>query len=114
MEDKKMAKMPTTANLILNPTSGAPGFYVENVFCLPGVPSILQSMIGGLNNVLIGGDPILNITISLRTVESEIAKLLQRYKIKIMMLRLEAILFFKAGKLGVSIVLRSAKQKKIR
>ena len=31
-------------------------------------------MIGGLNNVLIGGDPILNITISLRTVESEIAK----------------------------------------
>ena len=32
---QKMAKMPTTANLILNPTSGAPGFYVENVFCLP-------------------------------------------------------------------------------
>ena len=37
---QKMAKMPTTSNLILNPTSGAPGFYVENVFCLPGVPSI--------------------------------------------------------------------------
>ena len=32
---QKMAKMPTTAKLILNPTSGAPGFYVENVFCLP-------------------------------------------------------------------------------
>ena len=32
-----MAKMPTSANLILNPTSGAPGFYVENVFCFPGV-----------------------------------------------------------------------------
>ena len=31
-------------------------------------------MIGGLNNILIGGDPILNLTISLRTVESEIAK----------------------------------------
>ena len=62
---QKMAKMPTTAKLILNPTSGAPGFYVENVFCLPGVPSILQSMIGGLNNVLIGGNPILDLTISL-------------------------------------------------
>ncbi len=37
---KKMACMPTEANLILNPTSGAPGFNVENVFCLPGVPSI--------------------------------------------------------------------------
>ena len=28
---QKMAKMPTTASLILNPSSGAPGFYVENV-----------------------------------------------------------------------------------
>ena len=61
---QKMAKMPTTANLILNPTSGAPGFYVKNVFCLPGVPSILQSMIGGLKNQLVGGDPIISITIS--------------------------------------------------
>ena len=47
---QKMAKMPVSANLILNPTSGAPGFNVENVFCLPGVPSILKSMIGGLKN----------------------------------------------------------------
>ena len=39
---QKMAKMPTTASLILNPSSGAPGFYIENVFCLPGVPSILK------------------------------------------------------------------------
>ena len=52
---QKMSKMPTNAKLILNPTSGAPGFYSENVFCLPGVPSILKSMIGGLNNVLVGG-----------------------------------------------------------
>ena len=32
---QKMAKMPTKEKLILNPTSGATGFYVENVFCLP-------------------------------------------------------------------------------
>ena len=37
---QKMVWMPENANLILNPTSGAPGFSVENVFCLPGVPSI--------------------------------------------------------------------------
>ena len=30
---KKMACMPDSANLILNPTSGAPGFNVQNVFC---------------------------------------------------------------------------------
>ena len=68
-----MVWMPENANLILNPTSGAPGFSVENVFCLPGVPSILKSMLGGLTNSIVGGEPILSLTISLRTVESEIA-----------------------------------------
>ena len=35
---QKMIWMPRNAKLILNPTSGAPGFSVENVYCLPGVP----------------------------------------------------------------------------
>ncbi len=105
---KKMAKMPTSAKLILNPTSGAPGFYVENVFCLPGVPSILQSMIGGLNNVLVGGDPILNITISLRTIESEIAKSITDIQNKNKDVEIGSYPFFRAGKLGVSIVMRSS------
>ena len=70
---QKMVKMPEDADLILNPTSGAPGFSVKNVFCLPGVPSILKSMLGGLKNKIVGGEPILSQTISLKTVESEIA-----------------------------------------
>ena len=108
---QKMAKMPTTAKLILNPTSGAPGFYVDNVFCLPGVPSILQSMIGGLNNILVGGDPILNLTISLRTVESEIAKSITEIQFKNKDVEIGSYPFFRAGKLGVSIVLRSSNKK---
>ena len=67
---QKMVWMPENAELILNPTSGAPGFSVGNVFCLPGVPSILKSMLGGLKNKIVGGEPILSKTISLRTVES--------------------------------------------
>ena len=47
---QRMVWMPENAELILNPTSGAPGFSVGNVFCLPGVPSILRSMLGGLKN----------------------------------------------------------------
>ena len=108
---QKMAKMPTTAKLILNPTSGAPGFYVDNVFCLPGVPSILQSMIGGLNNILVGGDPILNLTISLSTVESEIAKSITEIQFKNKDVEIGSYPFFRAGKLGVSIVLRSSNKK---
>ena len=110
---QKMAKMPITAKLITNPSSGAPGFYVENVFCLPGVPSILKSMLGGLNNVLVGGDPILSKILNLRTVESEIAKSLTDVQNQNNDVEIGSYPFFRAGKLGVSIVLRSTDKKKI-
>ena len=110
---QKMAKMPITANLILNPTSGAPGFYVENVFCLPGVPSILKSMIGGLNNILVGGDPIRSKTINLRTYESEIAESLAEVQNNNKEVEIGSYPFFRQGKLGVSIVLRSVEKSKI-
>jgi len=110
---QKMAKMPTTAKLIVNPSSGAPGFYVENVFCLPGVPSILKSMLGGLNNILVGGDPVISKTLNLRTVESEISKSLSEVQDQNKEVEIGSYPFFRAGKLGVSIVLRSIDQDKI-
>ena len=93
---QKMVKMPENAKLILNPTSGAPGFSVENVFCLPGVPSILKSMLG-----------------SLKTVESEIANSLTKVQDQNADVEIGSYPFFHAGKLGVSIVVRSENQSKI-
>ena len=110
---QKMVFMPKTSKLILNPTSGAPGFSVENVFCLPGVPSILKSMLGGLKNEIVGGEPILSHTISLRTVESEIAKSLAHVQDKNNEVEIGSYPFFQAGKLGVSIVIRSDNKSKI-
>ena len=110
---QKMVWMPENAELILNPTSGAPGFSVKNVFCLPGVPSILKSMLGGLKNRIVGGQPILSHTISLRTVESEIASSLTKVQDKNKEVEIGSYPFFHAGKLGVSIVLRSENQSKI-
>ena len=110
---QKMVWMPENAELILNPTSGAPGFSVKNVFCLPGVPSILKSMLGGLKNRIVGGQPILSHTISLRTVESEIASSLTKVQDKNKEVEIGSYPFFHAGKLGVSIVLRSEDQSKI-
>ncbi len=110
---QKMVWMPKDAKLILNPTSGAPGFNVENVFCLPGVPSILKSMLGGLKNEIVGGEPILSHTISLRTVESEIAESLTDVQNNNKDVEIGSYPFFQAGKLGVSIVIRSEKQSKI-
>ena len=110
---QKMAMMPEKAKLILNPTSGAPGFNVENVYCLPGVPSILKSMLGALKNEIVGGKPILSHTISLRTVESEIADSLTQVQIRNKEVEIGSYPFFHAGKLGVSIVIRSENQSKI-
>ena len=110
---QKMIWMPKNAKLILNPTSGAPGFNVENVFCLPGVPSILKSMLGGLKNNIIGGDPILSHTINLRTVESEIASSLTKVQDNNKDVEIGSYPFFQAGKIGVSIVIRSENQNKI-
>ena len=110
---QRMSWMPSNAKLILNPASGAPGFYVENVFCLPGVPSILKSMLGGLTNSIVGGEPILSLTINLRTVESEIADSLTIVQNDNQDVEIGSYPFFRQGKLGVSIVLRSVDQGKI-
>ena len=110
---QKMAWTPANAKLILNPTSGAPGFIVENVFCLPGVPSILESMLGGLKNKISGGKPIISHTINLRTVESEIAKSLTLVQDNNKDVEIGSYPFFKANKLGVAVVIRSVDQSKI-
>ena len=75
-----MAMMPANANLIYNPSSGALGFYVENVFSLPGVPSIMKSMLPFLKDKIFGGKEVLSKTIFVETVESEIAKELTKTK----------------------------------
>ena len=110
---QRMAWTPSGARLILNPTSGAPGFVIENVFCLPGVPSILKSMLGGLKNEISVGKPILSHTINLRTVESEIAASLATVQKNNTEVEIGSYPFFKAGKVGVSIVMRNEEQSKI-
>ena len=105
---KKMAKMPRGAKLIYNPSSGAPGFIIKNVLSLPGVPSILNSMIENCKRYLIKGLKIHSETINLYTVESNIAKRLgqiqHKYKKKV---DIGSYPFFRLGKIGVSIVSRS-------
>jgi len=111
---KKMAKMPDKASLIYNPSSGAPGFIIENVYCLPGVPSILKSMVGGLENKIKGGKKILSETISVNTVESEIAKPLEDVQNNFSNVEIGSYPFFRSGKIGVSIVMRSTEKNQLK
>ena len=109
---KKMAKMPEGSKLIYNPSSAAPGFIIKNIICLPGVPLILQSMVHNLKKYLKPGKKIFSLSINCQTVESAIARELgsiqKKYK---NIVEIGSYPFFRLGKIGVSIVLRSSKKK---
>ena len=112
---KKMAKMPKGSKLIYNPSSAAPGFMIKNVLSLPGVPSILDSMIENCKRYLIKGSKVHSKTINLFTVESNISKQLglihKKYK---HFVDIGSYPFFRLGKIGVAIVMRSNSLSKIK
>ncbi len=111
---KKMAKMPITAKLIYNPSSAAPGFITKNVLSLPGVPSILNSMIENCKKYLIKGLKVHSITVNLFTVESNISKQLEKIQKKYKrFVDIGSYPFFRLGKIGVSVVLRSTSKSKL-
>ena len=105
---KKMAKMPKGAKLIYNPSSAAPGFITKNVLSLPGVPSILNSMIENCKRYLIKGIKTHSKTLNLYTVESNISKQLgsiqKKYK---KFVEIGSYPFFRLGRIGVAVVMRS-------
>ncbi len=112
---KKMAKMPRGSKLIYNPSSAAPGFITKNVLSLPGVPSILNSMIENCKRYLVKGLKIHSKTINLFTVESNISKQLsliqKKYK---KFVDIGSYPFFRLGKIGVAVVTRSTSLKKLK
>ncbi len=60
---RRMARAPVGAVLVDNPTSGAPGFQIDNVFILAGVPAIMRAMLAGVAQRLEGGAVTLSCTI---------------------------------------------------
>jgi len=111
---KKMAKMPEGAKLVLNPSSAAPGFLIKNVICLPGVPSILRSMSGNLKAYLKTGLKIYSLTVTVETIESNIAKGLEKVQKKYKkFVEIGSYPFFRLGKIGISIVIRSSNKTRL-
>ena len=77
------------------------------------MPTFIGFKNKNLVNKIVGGEPILSSTISLRTVESEIAHSLTKIQDQNKDVEIGSYPFFHSGKLGVSIVLRSEDQSKI-
>jgi len=72
-----MARVPEGSRLIENKTGGPPGFQIENVFVMAGVPAVMQAMVDSLDKErLEGGDPVRSRSIGAYLGESQVANAL--------------------------------------
>ncbi len=104
---QRMARTPEGADLIDNPVSTAPGFVIENVYSMAGVPRIMKAM---LENILIsidGGDVIQSRTISCDLPESTMSPILFQLQDEHPSVDIGSYPFFNSGNTGTSLVLRS-------
>lgn len=103
----RMARVPEGAELIENPSSGAPGIRIGNVFILAGVPGIAASMLEGLTGKLEGGRPVVSVTVGARAPESDVADLLRETEAAHPGVAIGSYPFFKDGRYGANFVIRS-------
>ncbi|MGC6537437.1 MAG: competence/damage-inducible protein A [Candidatus Puniceispirillaceae bacterium] len=104
---QKMADIPEDAALIDNPASAAPGFILENVYVMAGVPSILQSMFEGLKDKLEGGPKRTRITVQCAIGEGTIATIMQEVSNHFEGLSVGSYPWFKPGQFGTAVVITS-------
>ncbi len=70
------ARLPAGSRPLVNPLGGAPGFAIENVYVLPGLPSEMEAMFDAVAEEFRRGEPIASWRRMYRTRESTIAPLL--------------------------------------
>lgn len=70
---RRMTRVPQGATLIDNAISAAPGFHIENIFVMAGVPNIVQSMFESIKPLLVGGPPVVTRTVRCHTFEGDLA-----------------------------------------
>ena len=103
----RMARVPDGAELLLNPTSGAPGVRMDNVYILAGVPHIAASMLDGLTGKLEGGRPVISVIVGARAAESDVADLLRETEAANPGVAIGSYPFFREGRYGANFVIRS-------
>lgn len=103
---QRMARIPDGASLIDNPVSIAPGFSMENVHVMAGVPAVFQAMVASLLPRLTGGDPVLSQSLRIDRGEGEIAEPLATLAAKYPELSFGSYPFQRNGVYGANIVIR--------
>ena len=107
----RMARIPEKADLIENIISGAPGYIIENVYVMAGVPRIFQSMLQTVLPNLKKGTPTLSISIKLYKGEGDIALELEQIVKAFSKLTFGSYPFNENGIHGTNIVIRGKDKK---
>ncbi|WP_413874917.1 competence/damage-inducible protein A [Albidovulum sp.] len=103
---QRMARIPEGALLIDNPISAAPGFSLENVHVMAGVPDIFKAMVASLLPRLTGGRPVLSQTLRVDRGEGMIAEPLGALAAEFDDLSFGSYPFIQNGAYGTNIVVR--------
>ena len=102
----RMARIPEGAVLIDNPVSAAPGFKLENVHVMAGVPSVFEAMVASVLPTLTGGAPLISKTLRVARGEGDIAGPLRELADAYPSLSMGSYPFQKDGKYGAHVVIR--------
>lgn len=102
----RMARIPDGATLIDNPISAAPGFTLENVHVMAGVPSIFQAMLASVLPMLTGGTPLVSRSLRVMRGEGDIAGPLGTFASTYSDLSVGSYPFQKDGIYGANVVVR--------
>lgn len=109
----KMASVPIGSKLIPNPVSAAPGFIIENVYVMAGVPRIMHAMLDHIIDMLKVGRPVLSNTVACATPESALAEDLAILQNRYPEIEIGSYPHFRGGVLGLSLVLRSTEEERL-
>ena len=109
----KMTMIPIGAELVDNPVSKAPGFKMDNVFVMAGIPSIMQGMLEGARMFLKGGDVVKSMSIDVFTPESNVAQALTDLQKKYNDVEIGSYPFSKDNRFGTTLVMRSSNEKRL-
>ena len=102
----KMAHVPEGAGLIDNPLSGAPGFWIENVFVMAGIPAVARGMFLTLDELLAGGPPIHSRSVDIFLPEGDLAAPLAQIVDKYPQVEIGSYPFFRDSVYGANLVVR--------
>ena len=107
----KMLHIPEGGELIYSPATKAPGYKIENVFVMAGIPKIMQGMLEGMYDYLEAGDIVKSKSHDIMVGESFFAEELTEIQNQFSNVSVGSYPFSRDGIYGATIVIRSSDDK---